>query len=164
MLRWLIPCLVLAFAAGCSSYDFKVNDKLVYSPAPLFTGFDVPDEALRACLEQAIIDNKITAAAQLQDLNCSHAGISNLQGLATFTGLQRLKLSANSIRNLADITALSTLQSLQLDDNQVVDPVPLYDLPALQLLDLSGNEALQCPGSNSLLRVENLTLPTHCQP
>jgi hypothetical protein len=162
MLRWTNLCLILALCAGCGTYDLKVNEKVVYSPRPLFTDFEIADTALSECVEQAILDNQVTIASQLQTLNCSHAGIEDLGGLAVFNGITQLKLSANSIRNLVELEALSLLQALYLDDNIVVDPVPLYDLPSLQALDLAGNADLQCPAASALLQVEELKLPQHC--
>ncbi|MDH3992296.1 MAG: hypothetical protein OEV47_05270 [Gammaproteobacteria bacterium] len=155
--------LGLLLLSGCESYDFTVNDKVVYTPQPLFKDFDTPDPALRACLEQAIADNKVTSASQLAALNCSHAGIGDLTGLASFTGLKFLRLSSNKVRNLVEIGAISGLEELYLDDNQIIDPVPLYPLPALRLLDLSGNSGLQCPRRDGLARVETVVLPRHCR-
>ncbi len=163
-LRIALAATLAALLGACENYDFTVNDKVVYTPKPLFDDFEVADAALRACLEQAIADNKVSAASELAVLNCGHAGIADLQGLATFTGITHLKLSANSIRNLHDLRTLSMLQELYLDDNQVVDPVPLYELPALRVVDLSGNPDLQCPGQGGLVRVETVELPEHCQP
>ena len=161
----LVPVAsLLAFLllTACENYDFKVNERVVYSPAPLFQDFDIPDEALRTCLEQAIVDNGIRAAGQLSTLNCSHAGIEALDGLATFTGIKLLKLSSNNIRNLVELGQLTLLDELYLDNNQVVDPVPLYQLPALRFVDLSGNPTLQCPRGAALGRIESVTLPSHC--
>lgn len=161
--RLAIPFIILiTLLSACENYDFKVNDRVVYSPHPLFDDFDLPDPALRACVKQAIQDHVITAVLQLNTLNCSHAGISDLSGLATFTGLSSLKLSSNEIRNLVELGALTSLELLYLDNNQIIDPVPLYDLPALQSLDLSGNPDLQCPRTTGLLRVEQVVLPEHC--
>lgn len=159
----VLSCLALALLTACENYDFKVNERVVYSPTPLFKDYDVPDEALRICLEQAIIDNAVRSAGQLPTLNCSHAGIEALDGLSTFTGIRTLKLSSNNIRNLVELGSLTVLEELYLDNNQVVDPVPLYQLPALRLLDLSGNPALQCPGEGAFAQLETVTLPSHCQ-
>jgi hypothetical protein len=158
-----LACLAFMSLAACGNYDFTVNEKVVYTPRPLFADFEVPDDALRACLEQAIKDDRVTAASELSALNCSHAGIASLEGLGVFTGISRLKLSSNRIRNLTELARLTVLEELFLDDNQVVDPVPLYELPALYRLDLSGNPDLQCPASGALLRVEHLELPAHCR-
>ena len=73
-LACMLPALLVLLSA-CESYDFKVNDKVVYSPQPLFSDFEVPDEGLRGCLEQAIADGGISAGTQLSILNCNHAGI-----------------------------------------------------------------------------------------
>lgn len=162
MSRWISACLFTLLVAGCGPYDVKVNERVVFSPRPLFSDFELADSALRTCVEQAITDGNVTAAPELETLDCSHAGITDLAGLGVFTGITRLKLSSNNIRNLVELSRLSLLQTLHLDDNAVVDPVPLFDLPALQELDLSGNTALQCPASSALLNVSKLTLPGHC--
>jgi hypothetical protein len=148
---------------GCESYDITVNDKLVYSPAPLFSDFSVADSALQQCLEQAVIDGKITSAGQLKLLNCSHAGVADLSGLEIFTGISRLKLSSNNIQNIAPVAALTIVELLLLDNNQIVDSTALLGLSALVELDLSANTNLLCPSSSSLINLEKLTLPEHCQ-
>lgn len=161
-MRWFLTTLLLLLGSACGDLDFKVNDRVVYSPRPLLSDFELADAALQACVEQAVIDQKVTLARELRSLNCSHAGITSLQGLEIFTGLQQLKLSANEIRNLTPLVQLSSLEALYLDDNQVVDPVPLYELLSLNTLDLSGNGELQCPSGNAFFRLNELTLPEHC--
>lgn len=154
--------LVLLLAA-CQDYDFKVNDKVVYAPTPLFRDYTVPDPGLRSCLEQAINDGVIGSAQQLISLDCSFAGIESLEGLSTFTGLKALRLSANRIRNLVELDKIATLEAVYLDDNKIVDPVPLYQLAALRDIDLSGNTALQCPKPGSFSAEATVLLPEHCQ-
>ena len=159
---YFFSCISISILAACGCYDFTVNEKRVYTQKPLFSEFDAPDPALYACLKQAIIDEKVTSPIQLTRLNCSHAGIEDLQGLATFSGLTQLKLSSNTILNLHQITGLLVLEKLYLDDNVIVDPVPLYQLPALRLLDLGGNKALQCPTGAAFQTLESVKLPDHC--
>ena len=161
---FLLIFLVLLSTAACESYDFTVNEKLVYSPKPLFSDFTAPDAALQQCLEQAVIDGKITSASELTTLNCSHAGVTSLEGLQLFTAISRLKLSSNNIRTIAPLAALTILEVLHLDSNQIVDTTPLLDLPALQELNLAQNPQLLCPSGSSLMAVETLTLPGHCEP
>jgi Leucine-rich repeat (LRR) protein len=156
-----VPALLLVVA--CQGYDVTVNEKVVYSPKPLFRDYTTPDQGLRNCLEQAINDGVITNAQQLTRLDCSFAGIENLEGLAVFTSLTELRLSANKVRNLVELGKLADLEALYLDDNQVVDPVPLDQLLALRHLDLSGNPALQCPRPGSLAQVTTVVLPKHCR-
>lgn len=156
-------CLSLLLLAACGSYDLTVNDRVVYTPAPLFTDFAVPDKALRECIKEAINDQKATRAGALSSLSCAGAGIESLAGLSTFTELEQLTLSSNNIVDISELDALTVLQVLYLDNNKVIDPVPLYQLPALHLVDLSSNAQLLCPASGSLLRVSRVILPDHCQ-
>ncbi len=163
LLRSCMISLSLALVAACGSYDFTINDKVVYTPDPLFSDFDVPDPALRECIREAINDAKATNASEVSSLSCAEAGVKTLAGLSTFTELEQLTLSSNNIVNISELAALTVLQVVYLDNNQIVDPVPLYELPALHRLDLSSNPGLICPPPGSLMRVSDVTLPTHCR-
>lgn len=158
-----LPLLLFLFLPACGNYDFTVNDKVVYRPAPLFEDFDIPDAALRDCVTRAIAADRVTSASQLYNLSCTKAGISTLNGLSTFSEIEHLRLSGNDIEDISEIASLTTLQELHLDNNRVVKPAPLYQLPALQLLDLSGNSSLLCPTAGSLLRLDSVILPAHCR-
>jgi Leucine-rich repeat (LRR) protein len=162
----LVYCVLvtaLFILSACQGYDFTVNDKVVYAPKPLFSDFTAPDSGLDNCLKRAINDGVISQADQLTNLDCSFAGIENLEGLSLFTGLKTLRLSANKVHNVVEISKIVTLEELYLDDNQIVDPVPLYQLPALRRVDLSGNPNLKCPEPGSFSHVEKVHLPSHCQ-
>jgi Leucine-rich repeat (LRR) protein len=165
MLHRLVYSFVgLAFVllCACNGYDVKVNDKVVYSPIPLFSDFTTADPGLQRCLERAINDGVISAPDQLTNLDCSFAGIEQLDGLATFTELKSLRLSANKVSNLGELSKIITLQEVFLDDNQIVDAAPLYPLSALRKVDLSGNAALQCPKSGRFVKSAMVILPQHC--
>jgi len=154
--------LAFVLLCACQSYDVKVNDRVVYTPTPLFSDFAAADPGLRSCIERAINDGVVTAPGQLSSLDCSFAGIENLDGLAIFTELKTLRLSANKVSNLGELSKIITLQEVFLDDNQIIDPAPLYQLSALRKLDLSGNQALQCPKSGSFAKLATVILPSHC--
>lgn len=153
-----------ALLTACNSVDVTLNDALIYEPPRLLRDFAISDPGLKSCIQQQIEDRKITSAGDLTDLNCSSAGITSLDGLATFPGLQRLKLSDNRILNLVELGRLTGLAGLWLDGNRIVDPVPLTALNALTELDLSGNPNLQCPDAGAFPGIKHLTLPEHCQP
>lgn len=161
--RLLLAVLLPGLLWACQGYDFTVNEKVVYRAAPLFTDYNLKDPALAGCVEQAIIDQAVTSPGQLVNLNCSNAGIVELDGLGTFTGLQALRLSQNRVRNLVELTRLAELQELYLEDNRVIDPVPLLQLRGLRHLDLSGNNSLQCPPQGSFRKLDSLLLPAHCR-
>lgn len=158
----LFPILAVLLAAACSSYDFTINEKLVYSPKPLFSDYSATDPALHSCLEQSIAEQKASSAADLQILNCSHAGVTELEGLAVFTGISKLKLSSNKLTSISELAALPYLEVLHLENNQIVDLRPLLELHALRELRVSGNPGIQCASGASLIVIETLALPEHC--
>lgn len=155
--------LLLFVLAACQGYDLKINERTVYTPDPLFEAFEVTDPALHTCLQETIASALITSPAQLQSLDCAHAGIATLDGLATFTSLTALRLSNNRVRNLVEIGKLTGLQELYLDGNTIVDAVPLYDLPDLTYLDLAHNPDLQCPHRTGFSAAVTVILPKHCR-
>lgn len=158
----LLLCLAMSLVAACGSYDFTINEKLVYSPKPLFSDYSITDSALQICLELTISESKASNASDLEILNCSHAGVTELKGLETFSGITQLKLSSNKLQSIATLAALSNLEVLHLDNNQIVDLRPLLELQVLRELDLSGNPELLCTSANGLIAIETLTLPRHC--
>jgi hypothetical protein len=161
-----LTCILLAALAssGCADYRFTVNERVVYNPAPLFQAYDVPDPALHDCIQQHIADASITAAEQLTELNCSHAGVSDLTGLPVFSHLVRLKLSRNAIIDLTPLANMNALQVLYLDENRVRNIMPLRGLPELDYLNLAGNEELVCQQLEFFRRQPSLELvaPAHC--
>jgi Leucine-rich repeat (LRR) protein len=159
-----VPAAMLALSA-CADYQFTVNERIVYTPAPPYRDFDIPDDALRACLQQTIADGSITAAEQLTELNCSHAGVAGLDGLQTFPRLVRLKLSSNVIEDLSPLADMSALRELYLDGNRLRDLAPLRGLPELEYLDLRANERLACPQLDFFRSQPRLQMepPRHCQ-
>jgi Leucine-rich repeat (LRR) protein len=148
--------------SACQQYDVTVNERVVYTPRPLFDDFAAADPALQACLSAAIQAGKVTSASQLRELSCRDAGIADLAGLATFTGIRDLELSDNAIADIAELAGLIALEEVYLADNRIVDPLPLASLQALDTVDLRGNAALSCPDRQTLLRVSRLLLPSHC--
>jgi Leucine-rich repeat (LRR) protein len=162
-----VPTTVIAAVlalSGCADYRFTVNERVVYNPAPLYRDYDVPDVALRDCLEQHIADGAISAADQLTELNCSHAGVTGLDGLQAFPHLVRLKLSSNAIEDLAPLADMVALRELYLDGNRLRNLTPLRGLPELEYLDLSANEQLVCQQLDFFKRQPRLQLapPRHC--
>jgi Leucine-rich repeat (LRR) protein len=150
---------------GCADYRFEINDRLVYSPTPLFSDFSIKDQALNNCVKQHINTEGFTAAAQMITLNCGHAGISSLAGLERFSALEGIKLSHNTISDIRPLAQLSQLKELYLDNNQVLDIGPLAVLSKLETLDLRGNSELGCTQLKHSLNSEELLiiLPSHCE-
>ena len=140
MLATLLTCLY----AGCADYRYTVNERVVYTPAPLFRDYNLPDPGLRNCVHQHIVDAGVTRAAQLTELNCSHAGIEDLSGIEVFAGLAQLGLSNNRLEELASLAEMDSLRELRLDGNRLRGLRALHGLVRLTLLDVRGNPDLPC--------------------
>ncbi len=143
------PLLILTLACstlfpGCKNYSVSLNDKTVYTPAPLFTNYQIADAKLHACVEQTIYDLKITKADELTRLNCSNAGISSLTGLDKFFALAELNLATNQINDISTLGKLGRLEVLLINNNAIANPAPLLNLLHLQQLDITGNAGMSC--------------------
>ena len=161
-----IICLTAALLlpGACAEYQFTINERVVYIPAPLFTDYTIDDSALNECVKQTVLDGSITAAAQLTELNCSHAGVSTLLGIELFSHIERLKLSSNSVTDLAPLATLAKLQALHIEGNQIRSLMPLRGLADLSYLNVQGNPALICAQLDHFAGLHELTLerPRHC--
>ena len=167
MLSWRLNKLqifvVIGLLSACGSYDFTLNDKLVKRPQQLFTNYQIDDKRLRECIKQAIVDNNISQASELEDLNCSHAGIISINGLERFSHLRRVKLSHNKISNIDTIKTLNKLEVLHMSHNNILDYLPALNLVQLQELDVSHNPNLKCPRKLQLKSIKKVILPKHCE-
>ena len=149
---------------GCRGYSYTLNERVVYEPPKLFRDYRIDDANLRACVMQAIEDQRITAAAALQDLNCSNAGILELGGIEVFTQLRRLGLDGNKISDITPLLGLRQLELLQLHDNSLRRVGTQLCEGAKKKVALAGNAALDCARLPALAAcgVQLLDVPEHC--
>ncbi len=167
MTRFTLLLFGLVLLSGCARYSVSVNERLVYTPEPLFKDYRIADEPLRNCVEQTIKDGRITRAAELRRLNCSSAGIANLAGLERFHALEEINLPGNQLTQVPELARLSQLRILILRDNDLVSAAPLLSLLQLERLDLSENPNLPCTDLPQLARTlgdngGRLIKPQHC--
>jgi Leucine-rich repeat (LRR) protein len=158
--------LVASMLLGaCADYQFRVNDKVLYTPDILFTAYDIVDQNLRECVRQHVSDGSVSAAVQLTDLNCSHAGISDLQGIQIFSGLTHIKLSSNAISDISPLSGLLVLGELYLDGNEIASLSPIRALPKLSYLNVAGNTLINCTELTNMAESPGLKLvmPEHCR-
>ncbi len=165
MLKAVFTGTILLVVASCADYQFKVNDRVIYTPAPLYAEYEIPDEAFRECIKQHVGDGAMTNASQLTELNCSHAGVTSLEGIEVFTALARLKLSSNAITDVGPLAPLAQLSDIYLDGNSIRSLLPLRGLAELVYLDVKGNIQLVCAELPHFQAISKLTLvaPRHCQ-
>ncbi len=160
----VLASLLCVVISGCADYKFTVNERVVYTPAPLFADFDISDQALRECVQTHIQEARVTAAEQLDTLVCSHAGITDLSGLQVFSRLTRLKLSNNAIEEVNALSDMTAQLELYLDANDLRGIAELRDLLELRLLDVTANPRLRCDDLVPFRSRKGLELaaPQHC--
>lgn len=141
---WKLNGLIIILLISACGYSVSVNERVVYTPAPLFDDYSITDQRLADCVLQTITDLKITKASDLKRLNCSNAGIHSLAGLEVFTGLEELNLAQNSVQSLSELTPMTQLKVLILSGNMLKNVAPLLSLLKLQTLDLNENNQLAC--------------------
>ncbi len=142
-MKILLSIITMLALLSCERYQVTLNEREIYTPAILFSDFQILDPALISCVTQAINDQKISKPEDLKLLNCSYAAIIQLDGLERFTKLETVNFSNNK---LADIK-------------------PLMFFGDLKRLDLRGNSGLSCKDLRSLeiLLAADLLKPQSCQ-
>jgi hypothetical protein len=164
----LCALFIIANLVACKNYSISVNDNLVYTPPTLFTAFSITNEHLRNCIEQTINDKQITKAEDLKELNCSHAGITNLAGLEKFSAIEKLNLSENALVTVPQLINLTQLKVLILRKNNLTNAEPLLHLLHLKEVDISENKNLVCGDVKQLINNFNkgdltIILPEQCK-
>ncbi len=138
--------------SGCSNYEVSLNDRQLYTPAPLIAKIAAQDTGLRSCLFQTIEDQQLRDPDKLTALGCSSAGISDLQGLNQFPNLTQLHLPKNNISDIEVLYKLPKLESVNLSDNPISNLQPLLGLLALKEVDMS-NTNVSCKKLAALKKV-----------
>lgn len=162
------PLLLFFFLvlSACANYDVKINEKVVYSPPPLFLDFNLTDKALQNCVEQTITDQEVAKAEQLTRLICTNGDIRSVDGIEIFSGLQQLNLNNNSLQNIGALASLPALQNLSLTSNNIKTVMPLTESTALLQLHMQNNPKLDCVTVLELMNqmpALRVTMPKHCK-
>ena len=105
----------------------------------------IPDPGLRQAIADALgnVQAEIVRPRELSDLralSAERAGITDLTGIESATGLQSLDLEGNHIRDISPLAGLVDLGRLFLLRNQISDVSTLAGLPNLWWLAMGGND------------------------
>lgn len=161
----LISSVILT---GCKDYSVSINERMVYTPAPIFSDYKIADTQLATCVAQTIADAHVTTAEELKRLNCSNAGIKSLAGLDKFFALEELNLADNQLVDISQIEPLGRLKIVILSGNNFKNVAPLLHLLHLQQLDIEDNKQLDCADLLQLVanaeQKLDISMPSHCKP
>jgi hypothetical protein len=95
---------------------------------------------------------------QLEELDLSYTGISDLAPIAHLAELQELNLSNTLVSNIASIAYLKKLQKLDLSNTPILNLKVLENLKAIRELDLSGTGVSDLTPLSGLDTLEKLRL------
>jgi hypothetical protein len=108
-------------------------------------GADLADEALTRCVNSHMGFSSasrisLETAATLTHLDCIDEGISSLEGLGAYTGLETISLWENNISDISALAGLTRLEWLELGANRIESVSPLAGLTRLTRLGVSSNK------------------------
>ena len=78
-----------------------------------------------------LAEAKITQPEQLDSLNCSFAGITDLSGIELFSQLQTINLSSNQLTDIKALLFLGELRQVNLSENPSLSCIDVEALDEL---------------------------------
>ncbi len=122
-------------------------------PPDPFSALRFPDLALEECVIDAAMAAGYTQPEEFTALDCSTAprSILGLDGIERLSNLQTLNLSNSGVSDLQPLASLPALQSLSVANATVSDIAPLFNIALLDTVNLSGNARVLCTALNDLV-------------
>ena len=163
---WVGLGLLSACLVGCGQgVAVSVNDRAVFDPGGRLAAGEVADADLQGCINFALMQQGVEAAAELGVLSCPGSQIASLELISVLEQVRFLDLGGNNISNLTPLEELPLLNGLNLSDNAITDVSPLLNLENLVSLNLQGNDGIPCQQIAPLRERlgSNLLAPAACE-
>ena len=133
-------------------YGINVDELLGFADSGL-------DAAIRHALgKSGDADLTRRSVAEITSLEADGAGIGDLSGIGSASGLERLYLPRNRVTDLSPLAALRNLREANLSDNGITNLAGLAGHPALESLWLSDNAISDLSPLAGLTRLRTLVL------
>ena len=142
----LLSIVCVIFVAGFERYAVTLNERPIYTPKVIYSGYNIADPALASCVKQALIEGNITQPEQLEILNCSFAGVRDLSGIERFSQLKTMNLSNNQLIDIKALLFLGELRQVNLAENPAIN---CMDIDTLE--ELLSNATIAAPVCNKPL-------------
>jgi tetratricopeptide (TPR) repeat protein len=89
---------------------------------------------------------KLTAFTNLERLDISGNGITDISAIANLTALKKFYAARNAIADVSPLVALQSLEYVGLRENQIANADALFGIGSLKYLHLSENQITAVPG------------------
>jgi len=145
-------CLTLVVTACSSSYRVVLNDNVVYTPTSSTPARPslVNDANLQGCLNQQFASTGNDDPDSITLLACPAAGIESIAGISVLKNLEQLELSDNGISDLSPLRGMASLRVLSIRNNRINNISPIFSLPLLRFVALQGNTSINCSQLDTL--------------
>lgn len=169
-----LPGLRILYLDNNPITDFSPLYKLQNLTMLSIKGMEISEEQLKAlsealpncaiysenAVEQAhdITLGGVTFKSDVDVLNLSNMGLSDISALSSCKNLRKLDLSGNSISDLSPLMNIPGLESLNIKDNLVTDLRPLMALVTLESINAEGNSIGSTVALGSLFQLKELYL------
>lgn len=141
---WLCYMSITGASLSCANYEVSVNQQTVYSPAKLFSAYDIADAQLKECVRSSIEEQNVKRASELRTLVCPAGHITSVEGIEVFEGLEIVGLANNKITDVSRLSLLPKLKQLTLKGNMIHQATSLAAVQSIALLDLLDNPVADC--------------------
>ena len=114
---------------------------------------DTKELVLRNCGLTDADMAKLTGFTELERLDISGNGISDISVVGQLTKLQKFYAANNAIQDVSSLGSLTSLEYAGLRGNQIADADVLFELGSLRYLHLSDNQITSVSGLGSSLKL-----------
>jgi len=142
----LLSIASVILVTGCERYAVTLNERPIYTPKAIYSGYSIPDSGLASCVKLALTEAKVSQPEQLEVLNCSFAGITDLSGIELFSQLKTVNLNSNQLTDIKALLFLGELRQVNLSENPAIN---CTDIEALE--ELLENATIAAPACNKPL-------------
>lgn len=138
---------------GGDSLQTEVTAAVTVEIAGRIYAADVKELVLRDCGLQDADLQKLAEFTDLERLDISCNGITDISAVGNLTTLKKFYAANNAIADVSVLAQLPSLEYVGLRNNQIVNVDGLFGMSSLKYLHLSGNQISNVPQPGSGLRL-----------
>ena len=132
------PLYALSSLTTLSIRDIEITEEARAALSAALPGCAIHSEDAIASIQQITLGGS-TFPADVEDLDLSGRGLTEIGALSACRSLRRLDLTGNQISDLSPLMSIPGLEELTVKDNLITDLRPLMSLTSLRMINAEGN-------------------------